>query len=193
MSFTRVPVQHPFAHANTFKSEAQPITQSGFAIKLPAHVWRARPDSNRHQTATGLGRSIWRSAPRNTQAGAIALVWVVAAAASANWATPPRMADAGFEPALDSRPLQVELQFQLRLQTDSSPTRASAQVCQANRKPSIFSPTLTSSTSRLFASSRANFTASCSRSTRSTSSLTRCAGSAPENFTVLQVPILTSS
>lgn len=55
-----------------------------------------------------------------------------------------------------------------------------------NRYPSTASPVFLSGASSPFASSRANFTASCSFSTRPSSSLTRVAGSAPENFRVFQ-------
>ena len=53
--------------------------------------------------------------------------------------------------------------------------------------------TCTSVTSAALASSRANFTAACSFSTRSSNSRTRVAGSEPENFVVDQVPTGTSS
>lgn len=56
----------------------------------------------------------------------------------------------------------------------------------ANRYPNTLSPTWRSTASALLASSRANLTACCSRSTRSSSTDTRLAGSAPENFTVVQ-------
>jgi hypothetical protein len=56
----------------------------------------------------------------------------------------------------------------------------------ANRYPNTASPTRWSVTSNVFASSRANFTAWLSFSTRSASSLTRWAGSAPLNLVWVQ-------
>lgn len=57
---------------------------------------------------------------------------------------------------------------------------------QPNRYPKISAPSLRWVISALLASSRANLTACWSFSTRSVSSLTRLAGSAPENLMVRQ-------
>lgn len=77
-------------------------------------------------------------------------------------------------------PVKLSLRFSLRSLRTADLSR------QAKRKRNTFSPASWATTSALLASSRANFTAACSFSTRSTSSLIRCAGSAPENFTVFQ-------
>lgn len=60
-------------------------------------------------------------------------------------------------------------------------------------KSKIFAPIFCSDTSMPFASSRANFTASCNFRTRSSSSATRLAGIAPEYLIVCHVPTITSS
>ncbi len=101
------------------------------------------------------------------------------AAASTGWATPARMPGAGFEPALSHALISFDFSFRLRsMRTPRALTGGSYSVVgwligQAKRYRKTASPTFRSVTSAPLASSRANFTASCSRSTRPSSSLTR--------------------
>jgi hypothetical protein len=94
-----------------------------------------------------------------------------------------------------AEPIKLSLSFNLHSAATISPRRPprkrrrgrGAGARQAPKmNPRTAAPTFCSSAAWLFASSRANLTAFCSFSTRSSSSLMRRAGSAPENFTVFQ-------
>jgi hypothetical protein len=82
-----------------------------FSLKLPAH------ETDRAGIAlayNGIDRAltIWRSTV-NAKLGVIVYMWCGSDSASTNWATPPCMAGAGFEPALAVFALRLNFNLSL--------------------------------------------------------------------------------